>query len=131
MQTNEVDARLKLILSAQTDSLDELEKVWMLGYDSGQKSASIKANPFPKDTIEHSYWAEGFEAGEFGEEPLFPEYISILSDIEGVDKQSSASVSLEQRKRFHLNKVDKLLATTGVSVATASMVAAALINFVA
>ena len=32
MDQKDVDARLKLILSAQVDKLDELEKVWMSGY---------------------------------------------------------------------------------------------------
>ena len=125
MNTNEVDARLKLILSAQTDSLDELEKIWMLGYVNGKENTSSKGNPFPAETVEHNYWAEGFEAGEFGETPLFPEYISILP------QENEENNALEQRKRFHLNKADKLLATTGAGVATASMVAATLISFAA
>ncbi len=127
MQTNEIDSRLKLILSAQVDKLDELEKVWMSGYAHGQQNQSDELNPFPEKTVEHNYWAEGFEAGEFGDEPLFPQYISILTE----EATSEKDPQVEDRKKFHLTKVDGLLATTGVTVATASMVAAALINFMA
>jgi len=126
MDQKDVDARLKLILSAQVDKLDELEKVWMSGYAHGVQGEPDGNNPFPDSTVEHSYWLEGYQSGEYGEKPLFPEYISVLADhLEGKGGE------LEERKRFHLNKVDRLLAGTGVSVATASMVAAALINFVA
>ncbi|WP_157966634.1 hypothetical protein [Fastidiosibacter lacustris] len=127
MHTNEIDSRLKLILSAQVDTLDELEKIWMFGYVHGKKNKSETLNPFPVNTIEHNYWAEGFEAGEFNEPPLFPQYISILSEI----AESDDALEVQTRKKYHLDKVDRLLATAGVSVATASMVAAALINFMA
>ena len=127
MQTNEIDARLKLILSAQVDTLDELEKVWMSGYAHGQQDKSDDLNPFPENTVEYNYWAEGFEAGEFGEAPLFPQYISILTE----ETSSHNTPEVEKRKKFHLDKVDRLLATAGVTVATASLVTAVLINFMA
>ncbi len=127
MYTNEIDSRLKLILSAQADMLDELEKVWMSGYAHGKQNQSEDSNPFPENTIEGNYWAEGFEAGEFGDEPLFPQYISLLSE----ELATENAPEIENRKRFHLDKIDGLLATTGVTVAAASLVAAALINFMA
>ncbi|WP_119344051.1 hypothetical protein [Facilibium subflavum] len=126
MEQQEMDARLKLILTAQIDKLDELEKVWMYGYAHGKADKPDTDNPFPQNTVEYNYWLEGFESGEYGEEPLFPEYISILAETSNENDET-----IQKRKRFHLDKIDKLIAGTGIGVATASMVAAALINFVA
>lgn len=125
MDNQQVDGRLRLILSAQVDTLDELEKIWMAGYAHGKHNESESKNPFPTTTVEHRYWAEGYESGTYGEAPLFPEYISTLSQT------PDHAEATENRKRFHVNKVDKLIAGSSIGVATASMIAAALINFVA
>ncbi|MFZ9035465.1 MAG: hypothetical protein ACO2ZM_05050 [Francisellaceae bacterium] len=126
-QVNDIDGRLKLILSAQIDKLDELEKIWMHGYAHGQKDKEEADNPFPENTVEHNYWLEGFEAGEYDETPLFPEYISELAAMEDEEIQPE----IIERKRFHLDKVDKLIASAGMGIATTSMVAAVLLSFMA
>ncbi len=49
----------------------DIEEVWLDGYECANKEASESQNPYPKHSLEHIQWSEGWWAGFYGEEPLF------------------------------------------------------------
>lgn len=51
-----------------------LESCWMEGYYYASIGHDESKNPFKHNTIEHKYYSDGWWAGFYNEEPLFPEF---------------------------------------------------------
>lgn len=64
---------LELLLHRNTATRG-LESCWMEGYYYAETGHEESKNPFQHDTIEHKYYSEGWWAGFYNEDPLFPEY---------------------------------------------------------
>jgi hypothetical protein len=78
MQKHKLQPELALILSKQTF---ELEVTWMEGFSHGKLDLADNFNPYTRGTREHYYWSEGWEAGFYNQEPLFPEFSVDLDPV--------------------------------------------------
>ena len=72
------NSEAKLILSTQTH---DVALVWMEGYAHGLKDdKSIAKNPYPIKSQAYEDWQNGYEAGFYGEEALYPNYQMDIDD---------------------------------------------------
>ena len=80
------NSEAKLILSTQTH---DVALVWMEGYAHGLKDdKSITENPYPIKSQAYEDWQNGYEAGFYGEEALYPNY---QIDIDDPKEESQTS----------------------------------------
>ena len=94
------DSHLKMVLSIQSPSL---EVAWMEGYAYGQNDFKDSVNPYQQETTVYQYWSEGWEAGFYGEEAMFPEYaIEIESKTEEIAENVTAINSTGFEKWFYV-----------------------------
>ena len=111
MQNNNLQPELTLILNKQTF---DLEVVWMEGYAHGDINLPETFNPYSQESSEYYYWSEGWEAGFYGDEPLFPEY---QVDLDYITKLSSEGVTGKK----NLNNLDNWLLGCGAIVGTVAL----------
>ena len=64
---------LKFILATQAGS-SSLEEAWMEGYAMAQAELDTSKNPLLRSSSEYEFWSEGYMAGFYNEEALFPEH---------------------------------------------------------
>ena len=51
-----------------------LEECWMEGFHEANLDLAEENNPYAQGSREAAFWSEGWWAGFYAEEPLFPEY---------------------------------------------------------
>ena len=106
LEHDQEQAYLNLILHQQLASIS-LEACWMEGYYYGKQGADESLNPFKANTSEHQYYSEGWWAGFYNEEALFPDYA-----FEGVYNEAVNDAGV---KELGL-KAKEAVASKGVSV---------------
>jgi hypothetical protein len=118
MQKHKLQPELALILSKQTF---ELEVIWMDGFAHGQLDLADNFNPYAGGTRERYYWSEGWEAGFYGQEPLFPDFsIDLDSVIQLTAKRDDRSKGTK--------KMDNWMFGLGAVVGTMALFSAIMID---
>lgn len=94
-----------------------LEDCYVFGYQCAQNEVNEEENPFRDGTQEHEYWAEGWWAGFYGEEPIFDVNSGLAED----EMTENAAANDQSYHYFHFS--ESFLATvikiTGALAATA------------
>ncbi len=90
-------ASLNLILHQQLATLS-LEACWMEGYYYGQQGADESLNPFKHDTVEHQYCSDGWWAGFYNEEALFPDHAFEGVSNKAVNEDYVTEAGVRERK---------------------------------
>ncbi len=113
-KNKEIDSHLKMVLSIQSPSL---EVAWMEGYVYGQNDFKDSANPYHNGSTIYQYWNEGWEAGFYGEEALYPEY---SVELEPVSESIAENVTALNPQKLHkwLYAASAVAATVAVWSAT-------------
>ena len=112
------DSCLKLFVNAQSQSL---EVAWMEGYASGQGDYKYTANPYQEGTQASQYWNEGWDAGFYGETPLFPQY---AVSVEAPENEQTCEQQLEDGSTGNMRKwlYSASLACASLAVFTTSII---------
>ncbi|MGQ3891567.1 transmission trait enhancer LetE [Legionella sp. CNM-4043-24] len=93
------------------------EECYAYGYECAVAEVAEEENPFAEGSEEHEQWAEGWWAGFYGEEPLFP-----LKEAGVEESPVTENLVAANEQEYHpfLDKVlEKCLNLTGALVATA------------
>ena len=68
MQTTNVLGYSKIALHLNNPDIDD---VWLEGFEAATSMQDESDNPYQADQAESEYWAQGWWAGFYGEQPLF------------------------------------------------------------
>ncbi len=115
------DSNLALLFNSQVFSL---ETTWMEGYAYGEQGTSNQFNPFKFDQQGHAYWSEGWEAGFYGEAPLFPEHVVEIDPMVNL-------VAKDRGQEPKFNVFEKWLYGVGATVGVVAIAASMLIDVAA
>ena len=77
---------LKLKLNIEHPSVEES---YVYGYEAAKAGVEEEDNPFGGMTRESEHWSEGWWAGFYGEEPVFP--IDALDGLQAIQQPVSAA----------------------------------------
>ena len=75
--TAELLSVLKLQLNVKHPSVEDS---YLYGYEAAIAGIEEQDNPFRENTCEYDHWSDGWWAGFYGEEPLFSQNESTLSN---------------------------------------------------
>lgn len=120
MTEKENDSHLKMFISIQSPSL---EVAWMEGYAYGENDFKDSVNPYQQASTVYQYWSEGWEAGFYGEQAMFPEY---AIEIEPKTEELSENVTVINSTSFQ-----KWFYIVGTVVGSAALWSATIIDLAA
>lgn len=69
-----MNKELNLLLHMKHQGAHTLEECWMEGFHQASVEMGEEFNPYSKGSREADHWAQGWYAGFYGEEALYPEY---------------------------------------------------------
>ena len=70
----------------------DYEDAWTEGFEKGQLAISESTNPYPKSSIAHDYWQDGWFTGFYNEPSIFTyHYMGMRDEVVGDITQISAN----------------------------------------
>jgi len=94
-----------------------LEDCYAYGYTCALSDLHADENPYPHGSKEWEHWAEGWEAGFYGEKPLFhPTESDVTTHIEHAENETAVNDQMFQDLRDgYLTKVLEIASVIAVS----------------
>ena len=108
------DGYLKMVFKAQTRA-HSLEYCWSEGYSLGYNNQEETNNPYDQSSKKHQYWKDGWWAGFYREDHLFPQFA--IKGAESLPEQPGAIVQMRSWLKSHQKAV--LASSVGVGVVLA------------